>query len=73
MATLLQQKSFMKNLTNGANNVVVVNGTDDSATTNPAVATVASGGSVASRMLLPHETMTMLSPAGSTTLIHHQQ
>ncbi|XP_038117837.1 TATA-box-binding protein [Culex quinquefasciatus] len=72
MATLLQQKSFMKNLTNGANNVVVVNGTDDSATTNPAVATVASGGSVASRMLLPHETMTMLSPAGSTTLIHQQ-
>uniref|UniRef100_A0A1Q3FWA8 TATA box-binding protein-like 1 n=1 Tax=Culex tarsalis TaxID=7177 RepID=A0A1Q3FWA8_CULTA len=72
MATLLQQKSFMKNLTNGANNVVVVNGTDDSATTNPA-SSVASGGSVATRMLLPHETtMTMLSPAGSATLIHQQ-
>lgn len=71
MATLLQQKSFMKNLTNGTNNVVVVNGTDDSATTNPGT-TVASASSVASRMLLPHETMTMLSPAGSATLIHQQ-
>lgn len=65
MATLLQQKSFMKNLTNGANNVVVVNGTDDS------TAPVQSGGSVATRMLLPHETV-VLSPAGSATLIHQQ-
>lgn len=68
MATLLQQKSFMKNLTNGTNNVVVVNGTNENQTTTATM--VAAGATMAtvvpgsaSRMLLPHET---------TTLIHHQ-
>lgn len=62
----------MKNLTNGANNVVVVNGTDDSSSGsvgNPAGVTGGSG--LATRMLLPHESV-VLSPAGSATLIHQQ-
>lgn len=67
MATLLQQKSFMKNLTNGTNNVVVVNGTNNENQTTTMVAatgaTMASVSGGASRMLLPHET---------TTLIHQQ-
>lgn len=64
MATLLQQKSFMKNLTNGTNNVVVVNGTNETQTTTMAAGTtMASVPGSASRMLLPHET---------TTLIHQQ-
>lgn len=70
MATLLQQKSFMKNLTNGSN-VVVVNGTDDSVQTTAGAAGGANPASAA-RMLLPHETVTVLSPAGSATLIHQQ-
>ncbi|XP_065085393.1 TATA-box-binding protein [Ochlerotatus camptorhynchus] len=67
MATLLQQKSFMKNLTNGTNNVVVVNGTNDNQTATmvaAAGATMATVPGSASRMLLPHET--------TTTLIHQQ-
>lgn len=66
MATLLQQKSFMKNLTNGTNNVVVVNGTNENQTTTmvaAAATTMATVPGSASRMLLPHET---------TTLIHQQ-
>lgn len=66
MATLLQQKSFMKNLTNGTNNVVVVNGTNENQSTTMVAAaggTMASVPGGASRMLLPHET---------TTLIHQQ-
>lgn len=74
MATLLQQKSFMKNLTNGSN-VVVVNGTDDSSS-SVQTGTVVGGATnpaAASRMLLPHETVTVLSPVtGSATLIHQQ-
>lgn len=73
MATLLQQKSFMKNLTNGANNVVVVNGTDENQSTTMVAtgATMASVPGAASRMLLPHETM-VLPSLGTTTLIHQQ-
>ncbi|XP_058443832.1 TATA-box-binding protein [Malaya genurostris] len=73
MATLLQQKSFMKNLTNGANNVVVVNGTDDNQTTTM-VATSAAMAAVpgsASRMLLPHETL-VLPTTHPQPLIHQQ-
>lgn len=73
MATLLQQKSFMKNLTNGTNNVVVVNGTNESE--NAVVAagsTIATMSSTASRMLLPHETV-VLSPALNTSTLIHQQ
>lgn len=73
MATLLQQKSFMKNLTNGANNVVVVNGTDENQTTAmvAAGATMATVSGAASRMLLPHETVVL--PTLSTTTLIHQQ
>lgn len=72
MATLLQQKSFMKNLTNGANNVVVVNGTDENQTTMVAAgATMATVSGAASRMLLPHETVVL--PTLSTTTLIHQQ
>lgn len=76
MATLLQQKSFMKNLTNGSN-VVVVNGTDDSSsnlqTGTTTTAGVTTNPSATTRMLLPHETVTVLSPvAGGATLIHQQ-
>lgn len=73
MATLLQQKSFMKNLTNGSN-VVVVNGTDDSSSSIQTGTTAgATNPTATSRMLLPHETVTVLSPvAGGATMIHQQ-
>ncbi|XP_055620536.1 TATA-box-binding protein-like [Toxorhynchites rutilus septentrionalis] len=73
MATLLQQKIFMKNLTNGSNNVVVVNGTDDNQTTTlvAAGATMTTIPGAASRMLLPHETVVLPSLA-TTTLVHQQ-
>ncbi|XP_058817685.1 TATA box-binding protein-like 1 [Topomyia yanbarensis] len=73
MATLLQQKSFMKNLTNGANNVVVVNGTDDNQTTAMVAtgATMAAVPGTASRMLLPHETLVL--PASHQQPLIHQQ
>lgn len=73
MATLLQQKSFMKNLTNGASNVVVVNGTDENQTAAlvAATSTMASVPGTASRMMLPHETVG-LSTLSTATLIHQQ-
>ncbi|XP_055524272.1 TATA-box-binding protein-like [Wyeomyia smithii] len=73
MATLLQQKNFMKNLTNGSNNVVVVNGTDDNqtATMVAAGATLATVPGAASRMLMPHETLVL--PASHQQPLIHQQ
>lgn len=73
MATLLQQKNFMKNLTNGSNNVVVVNGTDDNQTATMVAAgtTLATIPGATTRMLMPHETLVL--PASHQQSLIHQQ